>query len=499
MTKTIFNTMPLLGKVKTIRWMAPMLIFSVLLAMGCSSDDDSSTGGQEEQVMTDSTVIALTYHHFIASDDVIIMDADTTKISVSKTLADKLGITHFSGRPMAIWQKVNCLPYIRRATSESLKDGRYILTVDKTASLADVLPEDAEINFDTRIHGNHQAAKSWSHAGGSNLVEDISSRYMEGDTIHPAVILYTGEGGAGEDVQVTEDNILQDSKYFIPTNGNEGYEYATAESLEMPNFDWSIINKDVKLIANFKLDSKADVSLGLTVPVKAKVNAKVQIKTGFSLKKGISLKKFDTGVYGGFAFKPDLTLKVGGSCTLPKDKFTKRLISFPGYTTVFMVGIVPVSISFNPGVIFKVDGTLIGNIGAGCSYKFENEFKAGVLYEGSWKAYGEYKEVENKFSMDIIKGNVNLKTGIGFYVSCDALIYGFAGPELAVGPRLGLNADATVTVPVKGDPTFSFDANLMFGVQALIGAKLQIMKWTLADWNTTFAISPQWKIWEYSM
>ena len=41
--------------------------------------------------------------------------------------------------------------------------------------------------------------------------------------------------------------------------------------------------------------------------------------------------------------------------------------------------------------------------------------------------------------MDVIKGNANLKTGIGFYVSCDALIYGFAGPELAVGPRLGLN------------------------------------------------------------
>ena len=499
MTKTIFNTMPLLGKVKTIRWMAPMLIFSVLLAMGCSSDDDSSTGGQEEQEMTDSTVIALTYHHFIASDDVIIMDADTTKISVSKTLADKLGITHFSGRPMAIWQKVNCLPYIRRATSESLKDGRYILTVDKSASLADVLPEDTEINFDTRIHVNHQAAKLWTRAGGSNLVEDISSRYMEGDTIHPAVILYTDEGGVGEDVQVAEDNILQDSKAFVQTQDNSGYEYATAEALEMSNFNWAIINKDVKLIANFKLDTKADASLGLTIPVKTKVNAKVQIKTGFSLKKGITLKKFDTGVYGGLAFKPDLTLKVGGSCTLPKDKFTKRLISFPSYTTVFMVGIVPVSISFNPGVIFKVDGTLTGNIGTGFSYKFENDFKAGVLYEGSWKPYGEYNQKENKFSMDVIKGNVTLKTGIGFYVSCDALIYGFAGPELAVGPRLGLNADATVTVPVTGDPTFSFNANLTCGVQALIGAKLQIMKWTLADWNTTFAISPQWTIWKYSI
>ena len=175
MTKTIFNTMPLLGKVKSIRWTAPMLVFSVLLVMGCSSDDDSFMGGQGEQEMTDSTVIALTYHHFIASDDVIILDADTTQISVSKLLADKLDITHFSGRPMAIWQKVNCLPYSRRATSESLKDGRYILTVDKSASLADVLPEDTEINFDTRIHVNHQAAKSWSRAGGANLVEDISS------------------------------------------------------------------------------------------------------------------------------------------------------------------------------------------------------------------------------------------------------------------------------------------------------------------------------------
>lgn len=31
----------------------------------------------------------------------------------------------------------------------------------------------------------------------------------------------------------------------------------------------------------------------------------------------------------------------------------------------------------------------------------------------------------------------------------------------------------------------------------LIGAKLKIWKWTLADWNTTFAISPQWTIWQY--
>ena len=89
-----------LRKVKTILWAAPMLICSVLLNMGCSDDDDSSMGGQGGQEMTDTTAISLTYHHFIASDDVIILDADTTWISVSKALADKLGITHFAGRPL---------------------------------------------------------------------------------------------------------------------------------------------------------------------------------------------------------------------------------------------------------------------------------------------------------------------------------------------------------------------------------------------------------------
>ena len=48
---------------------------------------------------------------------------------------------------MAVWQKVNSLPYIRRVTSEMLDNGRYVLTVDMSASLADVLPEDAAVSY----------------------------------------------------------------------------------------------------------------------------------------------------------------------------------------------------------------------------------------------------------------------------------------------------------------------------------------------------------------
>ena len=44
----------------------------------------------------------LTYQDFNSPTDVIILNADTTEISVSKDLADKLGITTFVNHPLGI-------------------------------------------------------------------------------------------------------------------------------------------------------------------------------------------------------------------------------------------------------------------------------------------------------------------------------------------------------------------------------------------------------------
>ena len=60
------------------------------------------------------------------------------------------------------------------------------------------------------------------------------------------------------------------------------------------------------------------------------------------------------------------------------------------------------------------------------------------------------------------KGNVN-ENRHRLLCLLRAMIYGFAGPEIAVGPRLGLDADASITVPAKGDPTFAFNASLKCG------------------------------------
>lgn len=483
-------------KVVRLCGMSLMSLMMVMFFAGCSDDDGGSS--PEDAPSEEVEVISLTYPTFTASDDVIILDADTTQISVSKALVDKIGVDAFSGHPLAVWQKPSCLPFIRRAVAEREEGDRYILTVDKSASLADVIPQDTEIYLDTRIFVNHSAtnAVAKTTAGGTNEVEDVSVRYMDGDTVHPAVILYTDPRGYDKDAILLEDDEETSPNYLLRSQAQEltEYQFAMAESLDSADADWGIINRRTTLNANIKFDSKADVSIGVKIPLEARVNVKLEIKR----KKVVKLKEFDMGVYGGFAFRPEVNIGFTKSYTIPKNKATKRLADFPAYTAVFFVGVVPVSVSFNSGVILRFDGTLQGSVNTGFTYRYENEFQAGVKYNGKWRAYGDYKAKENKFSMNAINANAQLKTGIGVYLSVDALLYGFAGPEIAVGPRLGLNANAKMNVPAKGTPTCNFDANLTFGLRSLVGAKLKVWKWTLADWNTDFAISPQWEIWKYS-
>ena len=82
----------------------------------------------------------LTYQDFNSPSDVVILNADTTEISVSKDLADKLGIATFVNHPLGIWHQIEQLPYARKATAEKLVGDRYILTVEP-ATLAELIGE----------------------------------------------------------------------------------------------------------------------------------------------------------------------------------------------------------------------------------------------------------------------------------------------------------------------------------------------------------------------
>ena len=73
-----------------------ILSFAVILigvAAGCQKDQTHVSPDPE-----DRKPFAMVYEEFITPDDIVINSADTTSITVSKTYADKIGVTEFKGR-----------------------------------------------------------------------------------------------------------------------------------------------------------------------------------------------------------------------------------------------------------------------------------------------------------------------------------------------------------------------------------------------------------------
>ena len=87
----------------------------------CSDEIDNMSDNQPVPEGADTALLeayGLTFKNFDSADDVIILDADTTQLSISKAYAEKMHITSFVNHPMGIWHREQNLPYIRKATAE---------------------------------------------------------------------------------------------------------------------------------------------------------------------------------------------------------------------------------------------------------------------------------------------------------------------------------------------------------------------------------------------
>ena len=137
--------------------------------------DDTEIAAQDGQGLKEP--IGLVYSDFINENDVMILDADTTQLSISKALADKKGITDFVQRPMGIWQGFEQRAYLRRATAQELVGDRYILTVVRSG-IGEVLG-DKDVELNTGIFVNPNASQTRG-AGLSDKYTDSQNR------IHPS-------------------------------------------------------------------------------------------------------------------------------------------------------------------------------------------------------------------------------------------------------------------------------------------------------------------------
>jgi hypothetical protein len=444
----------------------------------------------------------LTYQDFENANDVIILNADTTEISVSKGLADKLGIKSFVNHPLGIWHQIEQLPYARKATTEKLVGDRYILTVEP-ATLAELIG-DKEVRLNTDLYVNNNVKEgAVTRAGGVNM-PDYAAKYVDDDqVIHPAVIHMTDPLGYDTGYHNPDEQPLKNLKAI------GSYNYITPEKMAATRASAHRrilgYNGVVKVNKKFACGSESEdtVNFDLKVPIDFELNYFITLNGGVKWKVCVPVpyvKKFEAGLDGKFAFAPEMTIGFKKEWKLDRDKWKYTLVNFDGYTFTFWVGCVPVVIKCRPQLYARLDGKVNGQAVIGFKYDYENNFKSGVRYENGdgWSIIKEFNEVKNDFTFIRPQVRVHAEAGIGLYLGMDVMIYDVAGPTVSVGPRLGAEADLKVSpLEKEWNEKTCFTANVALSVNAEAGAKLKVLGYDLGEWIVTFKLAGPWILWKY--
>ena len=476
-------------------------IYGFAFAFTACSDDELANANSMEDGSdkignyADFEPYGLTYHNFDNADDVQILNADTTEIAVRKSLADKLGITNFENHPLGIWDDPSHLAYGRKALEQKLEGDTYIIKVKAVTAAELVGEKSAQLVTDWYV--NEDETLVATRAAYDNIPE-YAAKYVDDDgLIHPAVVQYTDPYGYDKDYYVP--GIDEPSAEQTRAAQSGEYQYVTAEEM-VSGTRGSIhprlisFHNKISFDKNIPLgkESKDSINIEGEIPVDFELNYFLTIDGGIKWKWFIpypALKKFETGVDGEFGFHPNATIGFKGECSLPEDMQKVTLAKFKGFTYTFMIGVVPVTVTIDPALKLKLDGSVTAKASLGFSYDYSNKFKAGIRWQGSWSTINEFEELEDKFTFCEPQVSFGAKAGIGLFMTATTKIYGVMGPELGIGPHLG--AEANVTVSPKG---VDWNAEVKLTVQAWAGAKIEILGWELAEWSTTFDIIGPWTL-----
>ena len=497
------------------------LVKSVLMSMltavtfsfaSCSDNEfvDNTPNNPSAEIQDPSQVgdyskfepYGLTFHNFDGDDNAVqILNADTTEIAVSKKLADKLGIKSFVNHPLGIWRSKGTCAFARKAYEEQLVGDTYILKV-KTATVAELIgKKQAMLSTEVIVNENTEAVKT--RAASSNIPEYAAKYVDENDVIHPSVVLLTDPFGYDEQGHYPDEQPTANM-----TRGNNGeYEYLTPEEIVGSKTRFGVTGRILKanntIDFNHKLEcgkqSGDTITVKGEIPVDFELNYFLQLDGGIKWKAFIPLpevKRFESGLDGQFGFSPKVTVGFSKKLELPEKKQKLTLYKFNSFNFTFMIGPIPVSIFCKPSLFLNFDASVEGNAQIGIQYEYANSFRAGVgYYKGDgWKSLNNFEEQKNEISL--IKPEVNFKAeaGIGLMLGAEVKIYDVAGPEAAVGPRLG--AEAEVTVGANG---FDWHAQIDLSIQAQVGAKLEILGYELAEYKTTFDLAGPWTLLKFPL
>ena len=527
-------------KFLTNRW----LLAIATLAMAWTFTACSDSNEPEKEPENDPNVIiageddplgepiGIWYSDLRSESDVTITKSDTTELSISKALADSLGIDNFVNRPMGIWDKKEHSPYLRRATEQRLVGDRYVLKVVRS-SLAEVIGT-RDVTLNTGIYYDPAAPLSPKTRAAAFGDLEASKYVDDNDIIHPMAITFLGSSDNGSN---SEDGIDPDAPYDLSETYTIAELYAMSKDPSNNIFDdigdWfkstakkvasaietavdyivekttytldvdksaTIINTNTKLEHKEKFscgkESSDTISVTFKCPIQFNLDYTIKGKAQGSIKTVmVPIPSYlETYIDGYLDANPQLLVGFSKELSLPKDKERINIVKFTGYKFVFSIGPVPVSITISPNVYLKFTASVAGNAYVGVSYDIATKFKAGFKYEGGFSGIHDGEVVKNEFDFLRPTAEITAKAGVGVFFGVDIILEELAGPTFSVGPQVTAEAKLKYVFP---DDHLDFTAEAKAGIGGEVGGKISILGFDLAEWKTSFDIGPQWTIFKY--
>jgi hypothetical protein len=151
----------------------------------------------------------------------------------------------------------------------------------------------------------------------------------------------------------------------------------------------------------------------------------------------------------------------------------------------FLVGPVPVFIDVSCDIYGRVTCSFNGEVKASSGFQTSADLKLGVAYDnGSLSPITEFT-TEKKFNPLTVEGSVSVAARAELYPQFLVSIYGAGGPTLDLVPYLSAAANASASYALGENALdAAWDANVDFGVDARVGAKLEILGATLAKYES---------------
>lgn len=390
------------------------------------------------------------------SDAFVDLDNQPASIQDYNPLTGKVSLSYTGESPELIPGNiiaidVDTMGYLRKVTKVVNNNDGSVTLQTKQAYLNEVFVN-KEINLDTELIEVKSSLKS----AGSKL-DIFKALTDENGYIHPVKIIYHYKTG----------NIVKSA--LTNNSENDG----TVPLFDISdNFSNTTIFQDDNV--HFYIDEGySKLNGNATFYFWFKEGTEIDPES--KIKKG-ELEQFSYNMKNTYDFKTHLKLEITDSYS---SESTKELLAPKSVTAEFLVGVVPVWITFNLSIHGKMTVSSDASVIADWSFQSKLSSTAGAAFSNETGDFVQNQPIDNPpdFTIDPLKieGDFNLNARLELYPRVEAMVYSFVGPFVELVPYTTGEVKGKVTTEITGNGAKEFwawNSNVTAGFDTRVGAKL---------------------------